>query len=68
MKLWKEIKNQFRKPTPLEIATVELVEAELAKLEAETGREFADSQVQYNAARIARLKKFVAAATKEEAK
>ena len=68
MKLWTDLKNTFRKPTPLEIATVELVEAELAKLEAETGREFADSQVQYNAARIARLKKFVAAATKEETK
>lgn len=68
MKLWTDLKNTFRKPTPLEIATVELVEAELAKLEAETGREFADSQVQYNAARIARLKKFIAAATKEEAK
>lgn len=68
MTLWKEIKNQFRKPTPLEVATAELVEAELAKLEAETGREFADSQVQYNAARIARLKKFIAAATKEEQK
>jgi hypothetical protein len=68
MKLWTDLKNTFRKPTPLEIATVELVEAELAKLEAETGREFADSQVQYNAARIARLKKFIAAATKEESK
>ena len=68
MKLWTDLKNTFRKPTPLEIATVELVEAELAKLEAETGREFADSQVQYNAARIARLKKLVAAATKEESK
>ena len=68
MRLWTDLKNTFRKPTPLEIATVELVEAELAKLEAETGREFADSQVQYNAARIARLKKFIAAATKEEAK
>ena len=68
MKLWTDLKNTFRKPTPLEIATVELVEAELAKLEAENGREFADSQVQYNAARIARLKKFIAAATKEEAK
>ena len=68
MRLWTDLKNTFRKPTPLEIATVELVEAELAKLEAETGREFADSQVQYNAARIARLKKFIAAATKEESK
>ena len=68
MRLWTDLKNTFRKPTPLEIATVELVEAELAKLEAETGREFADSQVQYNAARIARLKKFIAAATKEETK
>ncbi len=68
MRLWTELKNTFRKPTPLEVATVELVEAELAKLEAETGRDFAMSQVQYNGDRIVRLKKFVAAATKEEAK
>lgn len=66
--LSEKLKDQFRGPTPLEMAMKELVLAEHAKLEAETGREFADSQVQYNAARIARLKKFIAAATKEEAK
>lgn len=66
MKLWNEIKNQFRKQTPLEVAAAELVEAELARLDAATGREFADSQVQYNDARITRLKKFINQTTKEE--
>jgi hypothetical protein len=53
------IKNLFARPTPLELATVELIEAERAKLEAETGREYADALVKYNTARIARLRKYI---------
>ena len=68
MTLWKEIKNQFRKPTPLEVATAELVEAELEKLVDETAREHAEASVSYNNARIARLRKYVVNLTKEEAK
>lgn len=68
MKLWTDLKNTFRKPTPLEIATVELVEAEHAKLEAETGREFADAAVTYNTARIKRLTKYVNDLTSKEVK
>lgn len=52
MTLWKEIKNQFRKPTPLEVATAELVEAELEKLVDETAREHAEASVSYNNARM----------------
>lgn len=53
------LKHLFAKPTPLELAAQELVEAERAKLEAETGKEFAAALVDYNAARIARLKKYI---------
>ena len=53
------IKNLFARPTPLELATVELIEAERAKLEAETGREYADALVKYNTARILRLRKYI---------
>jgi hypothetical protein len=68
MTLWKEIKNQFRKPTPLEVATAELVEAELEKLVDETAREHAEASVSYNNARITRLRKYIANLTKEEVK
>ena len=62
------LKRIFRKLTPLEMATIELVAAERAKLEAETGKEFADALVAYNTARIARLKKYINTLSKEEAK
>ena len=57
--MFEYLKRLFAKPTPLELATVELVEAERAKLEAETGREYADALVKYNTARIARLRKYI---------
>ena len=60
--------HPWKLPTPLEIATEELVTAERAKLEAETGQEYAAALVAYNTARIARLKKYINQATKEEAK
>ena len=43
-------------PTPLEMAARELVEAQRAKLEAESAREYAYHMVQYNDDRIERLK------------
>jgi len=43
-------------PTPLEMAARELVEAQRAKLEAESAREYAYHMVQYNDDRIKRLK------------
>lgn len=58
----------FRKPTPLEMAAMELVIAEHAKLEAETGREYAEAAVAYNVARIKRLTKYINDATKGEGK
>jgi transcriptional antiterminator Rof (Rho-off) len=65
MKLWNELKRQFHKITPLELASAELVEAEIKKLEAETAQEFAAAAVAYNTARIIRLKKYINALTKE---
>lgn len=62
----KDIKTLLRKPTPLELAVTELVDAERAKLQAETGREYAEAQCAYHAARISRLKKYITATTKEQ--
>lgn len=52
MKLFQRL---MRTPTPLEMAAKELVEAQRAKLEAESAREYAFSIVGYNDARIVRL-------------
>jgi hypothetical protein len=43
-------------PTPLEMAAKELVEAQRAKLEAESARDYAEYMVAYNDARIDRLR------------
>jgi len=59
------LKRLFRKLTPLECASRELVEAELAKLEAQTATEYAASITEYNTLRIKRLRAFIAAQTKE---
>ena len=58
------IKGVFAKPTPLELASVELIEAERAKLLAETGQVYAKAQVAYNSARILRLRAFINQETK----
>ena len=54
------IKRTFGKLTPLEVASRELASAELEKLAAQTAQEYAASIVAYNAARIDRLRKFIA--------
>jgi len=43
-------------PTPLELAARELVQAQRAKLEAESACEYAASMIQYNDDRINRLR------------
>jgi len=58
-------KRVFRRSTPLEIATRELADAELSKLQAQTAQEWASSIVSYNSTRIARLKAYIATQTKE---
>ena len=49
----------FRKPTPLEAATRELIQAQHSKLEAETAVEYATAITDYNDKRIARLLKYI---------
>lgn len=49
-----------RKITPAEAAASELAEAEMAVLTARSGVEYAKSLVDYNEARIKRLRKFLA--------
>lgn len=49
----------FKTPTPLEMAMKEYVEAEHQRLIAQTGAEYALSQVQYNDKRIARLSAYI---------
>jgi hypothetical protein len=49
------MKEPFKKPTPLELIATELAEAHTEKLSAETAVEYAQSIVNYNTIRIARL-------------
>lgn len=51
----KLLKRLMSTPTPLEMAARELVEAQRAKLEAESAMEYALYMVDYNDARIKRL-------------
>ena len=50
------VKRLLVTPTPLELAAQELVQAQRAKLEAETAMDYATSMVMYNDERIERLK------------
>ena len=50
----------FRRITPAEVAARELAEAELSMLQAQTAREYAESVMSYNQARITRLRKYLA--------
>jgi hypothetical protein len=50
------VKRLLTTPTPLELAARELVQAQRAKLEAESACEYAASMIQYNDDRICRLR------------
>ena len=60
------IKKLFAQATPLELAVLELVDAQRAKLAAESGAEYAEALVIYNQSRIERLTAYVAQLTREE--
>lgn len=62
----KDIKRLMRRLTPLEMASRELADAELESLTAQTAVEYSSSVVAYNAARIKRLRAFIAMQAKEE--
>lgn len=49
------LKEPFKKPSPLELIAAELDESHREKLTAETAVEYAQSIVDYNVNRIARL-------------
>jgi recombinational DNA repair protein RecR len=49
------VKRLLTMPSPLEMAARELMQAQRAKLEAESAREYAYHMVNYNDDRIARL-------------
>jgi hypothetical protein len=51
-------------PTPLEVAASELVQAEHAKLRAQTQAEWFDAEVIFNTQRIERLKIYIQEMTK----
>ena len=52
----KYIKDILRAKTIYEVIDIELQEAYLRKLEAETAAEYADAAIKYNSRRIERLK------------
>jgi hypothetical protein len=57
---WRDITIQFvkdllRSKTPIETAQKELIEAQLAKMQAETSVEYSQAIVEYNRKRIIRL-------------
>ena len=53
----KYVKDLLRQKTPLEMVQKELIEAQLAKLQAETSVEYSQAIVDYNKQRIMRLSK-----------
>jgi hypothetical protein len=55
----KYVKDLLRAKTPIEMVQKELVEAQLAKLQAETSVEYSQAIVNYNEQRIFRLYKRV---------
>jgi len=55
VRLMELMKEPFKKPSPLEVIAAELADAHLEKLNAETAVEYAQSIVDYNVTRIARL-------------
>lgn len=60
MSIWFEIKQVFRRLTPRELATRELVDAELARLQALTAQDYAAAISEYNEKRARRLREYLA--------
>ncbi len=65
MSILQAFKRALRKLTPTEVAAAELAEAELARLQSQTGQEYAQAMCDYHGRRIARLRAFLAAQAKE---
>lgn len=58
-KLIRRLVRLFGRPSPAEMAAKELAEAELQRLSAHTGMEYAAAMVEYHTKRIERLKAFL---------
>ena len=61
--IWTELRLMLKTVTPVQAVTHELLHAEHALLQAETGVEYAQALVTYNKNRIKRLKAYLEAAT-----
>ena len=61
------IKNIYRAPSPETLALRELEDAKRSLLEAQSGREYAESMCKYHEARIKRLTAYLHAVTQEQA-
>ena len=61
--IWTELKLMLKTVTPVQAVAHELIHAEHALLQAETGVEYAQALVTYNKNRIKRLKAYLEAAT-----
>ena len=61
----KELFETFRKPSATQLAQRELEDAQRHLLQAQSAREWADSQVAYHTARVKRLKTMLAAEATE---
>jgi hypothetical protein len=61
--IWTELKLMLKTVTPAQAVAHELLHAEHALLQAETGVEYAQALVTYNKNRIKRLKAYLEAAT-----
>lgn len=59
MNLLQLFKEKLRDPTPLEVVSKELAEAQLEMLQAETAVDYAESIVMYNKVRIERLNDYL---------
>jgi len=64
--LLQQIRKLMRRLTPEEVAASELADAELSRLEAHSAVEYATSVVNYQNARIKRLRKFLVDAEYED--
>jgi hypothetical protein len=67
MNYFKNILKTFNRPTPEMVAAEELAMAELALLRSQSATEFAKSDVDYQLARIKRLRAYLAEATRKGA-
>ena len=57
--IWTELRTMLKTVTPAQAIAHELIHAEHALLQAETGVEYAQSMVMYNKNRVKRLKAYL---------